>query len=269
MPFTISHAAVILPFTRLLNRWRLLSACVIGAMIPDFGLFFPWRLDRVETHSAIALITFCLPIGLITYWIFQKMIRTPVLEVLPEGAYARSRIFAAPADMGSLRQWARAACGVLAGAVTHLVWDGFTHEGARGVRMFPWLDDPLLEIGRRHWDAVRAMQDLGSLAGLVLVLSLVVYALRPGHETTVPNRPLSVAERRAWVLAYAIAALSLSVAFCLHARMGLSAPRSVIAHVYEVAVAALRGLAAALLGVSLSLKFRLRLLAYRSSGPPR
>ena len=41
MPFTISHAAVVMPFARLLVRWRLLSAFVIGAMVPDFGLFFP------------------------------------------------------------------------------------------------------------------------------------------------------------------------------------------------------------------------------------
>ena len=52
MPFTISHAAVVLPFARLLVRWRLLSAFVIGAMVPDFGLFFPWRMHRFETHSA-------------------------------------------------------------------------------------------------------------------------------------------------------------------------------------------------------------------------
>jgi Domain of unknown function (DUF4184) len=260
MPFTISHAAAILPFARLLGRWRLLSACVIGAMVPDFGLFSPWRLGRVETHSAMALITFCLPVGLITYWIFQTVIRTPVLEVLPEGAYARSRPVASPADIGNFSQWLRAACGLLVGAATHLVWDAFTHEGARGVHMFPWLDDPFLEIGRHHWDALRVMQDLGSLLGLILVLGLVGYGLRPGTEQRVPNRPLSPAERRAWVLTYVISAMALSLAFHLYARAGLPAPRSIIPIAYDIAVAALRGLAAALLVVSLCLQVRLRRL---------
>jgi hypothetical protein len=267
MPFTISHAAAILPFARPLSRWRLLSACVIGAMVPDFGLFFPWRLVRVETHSAISLITFCLPIGLITYWLFQILIRTPVLEVLPEGAFARSRPSAAHADIGSLVQWLRAACGVLVGAVTHLIWDGFTHEGARGVRMFPWLDDPFLEIDKRHYDPVRIMQDLGSLVGLMLVLALVAYALRRGAEQAVPNRSLGAAERQRWVLAYAITAIALSVAFHWFTRIGLPTPRSIIGLAYEVAVAALRGLAAALLLVSLALQFRLRRSSHRSSGP--
>ncbi len=258
MPFTISHAAAILPFARLLSRWRLLSACVIGAMVPDFGLFSPWRLGRVETHSALSLITFCLPVGLITYWIFQIVIRTPVLEVLPEGAYARSRPVASPANIGSLVQWARAAGGLLVGAATHLVWDAFTHEGARGVRMFPWLDDPFLELGRRHWDALRLMQDLGSLMGLLLVLALVAYGLRPGVQRPVPNRPLLVAERRGWVLAYVMSAVALSITFHLYARAGLPVGRSIIAIAYDVAVSALRGLTAALLLVSLSLQIRLR-----------
>ena len=90
---------------------------------------------RFETHSAVALVTFCLPVGVIVYWLFQGLVKTPVIEVLPEGAYARWRPYASPARIGSARQWLLAACGVLAGAVTHLVWDAFTHEGARGVRM--------------------------------------------------------------------------------------------------------------------------------------
>ena len=94
MPFTISHAAAVLPFSRLLARWRLLSAVVIGAMVPDFGLFFPWRLQRFETHSIWGLFSFCLPVGMVTYWVFQYFIKAPVLEVLPEGAYARWRPFA-------------------------------------------------------------------------------------------------------------------------------------------------------------------------------
>src|ERR1700678_2480762 len=114
MPFTISHAAVVLPFARALARWRLLSAVVVGAMVPDFGLFFPWRIYRFESHSALALITFCVPVGLVAYWIVQYLIKTPLLEVLPEGAYARWRPFSSPADFGSVRQWILAACGVLA-----------------------------------------------------------------------------------------------------------------------------------------------------------
>jgi hypothetical protein len=268
MPFTISHAAVVLPFSRLLARWRVLSAALIGAMVPDFRVFVPWRLQRLETHSALALFTFCLPVGLVTYWLFQRLIKTPIVEVLPEGPYARWRQFASPASIGSPRQWLLAGCGVLAGAVTHIVWDAFTHEGARGVRMFPVLDDPI-EFGRRHVDVVYILQDLSSLVGLAVVLLLVLYGLRRGREEPVPDRLLSSAERRRWFLGYFAAALAISGAFCLLAILGDSAQHSIIWRAYQIAVSALRGLAAALVGVSLALDLRLRSLRYRSSGPVR
>ena len=101
--------------------------------------------------------------GLAGYWVFQYLIKTPMLEVLPEGAYARWRPYSSPADLASVRQWILAACGVLGGALTHLVWDAFTHENARGVRMIPWLEEPIVEIGNHHMGGIRLMQDGSSL----------------------------------------------------------------------------------------------------------
>jgi hypothetical protein len=265
MPFTISHAAVALPFSRLLARWRLLSAVVVGTMVPDFGLFFPWRMPRFETHSIMALFIFCVPVGVATYWVFQYLIKTPLLEVLPEGAYARWRPFSSPADFGSIRQWVLAACGVLAGAVSHLVWDTFTHENARAVRMIPWLEEPVVDIGSHRMAGVLLMQDGSSLIGLVIVLGLVWYGLRRGREQPVPTRPLRPAERRIWVLTYVVAAIALSAAWLLCARAGEPAGHSIKALATGIAVAALRGFATALLCASLGLSWRLRALRLSSA----
>jgi hypothetical protein len=247
-----------LPFARPLARWRVLAAAVIGSMVPDFGLFFPWRPERLETHSALGLVTFCLPVGLASYWLFQLLIKTPVLEALPDGAYARSRPFAAPAAIGSLRQWLLAACGILAGAVSHLVWDGFTHEGARGVRMIPALDDPVIEIGGRYVTGYRLGQDLTSVLGLALVLGIVAYALRPGTPQPIPPRPLGNAERGAWVAAYAVTALVVGLGEFWLMNTARHHSHSLSARVDYAAFSSLRGLAAALLGVSLCLNARLR-----------
>ena len=260
MPFTISHAAAVLPFSRLLARWRLLSAVVIGAMVPDFGLFFPWRIHRFETHSAEALFTFCLPVGIATYWAFQYLIKAPMLEVLPEGAYARWRAFSSPADFTSIRQWILVAFGVLAGALTHIGWDAFTHENARGVRLVPWLEEPI-DIGAHHMGGVRLLQDGSSLIGLVVVLGLVVYGLRPGRDQPVRPRPLGTSERRVWVLAYVVATVALSIAWWLSEPVG----HSLTGVANRIAVAALRGLAMALLLTSLALDWRLRALGVSSA----
>lgn len=266
MPFTISHTAVILPFARLLARWRLLSAVVIGAMVPDFRIFFP-GMPRVETHSAMALFTFCLPVGLLTYWIFQCLIKTPVVEVLPDGPYARWRAFDA-ARLLSLRQWLLAAAGILGGAITHLVWDGFTHENGRGVRMFPVLDDSIIDIGRRHVPAVYVMQDLGSLLGLAAVIAMVWYGLRRGGQAPIADRLVPRTERIEWAMTFCMAAVAFTLIFYGWGRLG-QPPHTMVGRVSDVAIASLRGLAAALLCVGVALQLRLRSLRYLSSGPER
>jgi hypothetical protein len=264
MPFTISHAAVVLPLSRLLARWRLLSAVIIGAMVPDFGWFSPWHMHRFETHSPQALFTFCLPVGLATYWTFQYLIKTPILEVLPDSAHERWRPFASPADFASVRQWILVAVGLLGGAVTHLVWDAFTHENARGVRMIPWLEEPI-DIGAHHMGAFRVLQDGSSLIGLAVVLGLMVYGLRRDRHLPVRPRLIGVAERRVWMLTYAVTAVALSVACWLWE----PAAHSLTTTVNAIAIAALRGLALGLLCTSLAVDWRLRGRGGSSARHPR
>ena len=264
MPFTISHAALVLPWSRMLLRWGVLSAVIIGAMVPDFGLFFPWHMHRFETHSAVALVTFCLPVGLATYWLFQYLIKAPLVELLPEGPYARWCGRVSPADFSDIPRWLMAAGGVLAGAVTHLVWDAFTHENARGIRMIPWLEEPAVEIGMHRMAGVRLMQDGSSLIGLLIVVLLTGYALRRGRETPVLGRALPPAERWIWVLASVIAAVGLSTVWFLWARVGEPRGHSIKALATGIAVAGLRGIALALLCASLALRWRVRALRQRA-----
>jgi hypothetical protein len=260
MPFTISHAAAVLPFTRPLARWRLLSAAVIGSMVPDFGWFLPWHPARLETHSADALLTFCLPVGLASYWVFQLLVRTPIMELLPPGAYARWRWSEAPADYRSVKQWIWAACGLIAGAITHLVWDGFTHEGGRGVRMLPILEEPVAYINGHQVRGLQLVQDLNSLIGLIAVVLVVAYGLRPGKaaDTALPRR-LRAGERYAWIAAYVLTAAAFSGALLLLRHgPGRSSNPLLVVPLGSAAIAVLRGLGAALIAVSIALAIRLR-----------
>lgn len=259
MPFTISHVAAVVPFSRPLARWRLLSATIIGSMVPDFGFLMPWRPARIETHSAIALLTFCLPVGLATFWIFQRMIKTAVMEVLPDHTYSRWRPFAAPADLWSLKQWVLAALGILGGAVTHLVWDAFTHEGARGVRMIPALDDPVVDFAGHRLMGARLLQDVSSLIGLAVVLVVIIYGLRrdAGPEEA-PVRMLRPRERHVWILTYAVTASLLAGLFLVIRRPSHVFGHSVALMIGNFAIATLRGFAAALILVGVGLSVRLR-----------
>ncbi|HMD72438.1 MAG TPA: DUF4184 family protein [Steroidobacteraceae bacterium] len=258
MPFTISHPAAVLPFARLLGRWRVLSALVIGSMVPDFGYLMPWRLPRFETHSAAALLSFSLPIGLTAYWIFQRLLKTPLREVLPDGAYAASLPFAPIAAIGSLRQWIIASGGVLTGAVTHLIWDGFTHEGARGVRMLPGLDEWFVDVGGHELAGPRFLEDLSSIAGLIVVGWVLWRLLRTRAPAELPPRRLQATQRRFWRAAYGLTALAVGICDVLLMRWAYARPLGIAAFVGLAAIASLRGLGVAVLGVSLCLDWRLR-----------
>jgi hypothetical protein len=258
MPFTISHVAAVLPLAHFLRRGRVLSALVIGSMVPDFGLLLPWRLDRVETHSAAALLTWSLPVGITTYWIFQYLIKRPVREVLPDGAYERSLPYGAVADIRSLEQWLLACGAVLVGAVTHLVWDGFTHEGARGVRMIPALDDFVVSFAGRHLTGPRFLQDFSSLVGLAIVILLLARSLRRAGATPVAPRALATAQRRFWGIAYAVTAVGFAAADILLVPSSEPYGLGTSLSLSHAAIASLRGLAVAALGVSLCLDLKLR-----------
>jgi hypothetical protein len=273
MPFTLSHAAVVLPFSRPLARWRLLSAALIGSMIPDSRYFLPWRTQHFETHSASSLLTYSLPVGLLVYWVFQYLIKVPMIELLPDGAYARWLPNASPAPFAKPRQWVLAACGIFVGAFTHLVWDAFTHEGSRGVRMLPVLDEPIFDFGRHHLLIVRVLQDLSSLLGLIAVIAMICYGLRRGSAAPILNRRLSTAERRTWNWSFLAVTVVLFAAFVAMGRWLDAFPFGITSMLYDVAIASLRALATAVMVFAIALQMRLRTPGahtdYLSSGPGR
>ena len=90
MPFTVSHIAAILPLHKPLRRLGLISAAAIGAMAPDLDLILPIRLTREQTHGFLALLTFCLPLGLVAWGLFQSLIKPALIEVLPSQIMAGS-----------------------------------------------------------------------------------------------------------------------------------------------------------------------------------
>jgi hypothetical protein len=130
MPFTVSHIAAVLPLHKPLRRLGLISAAAIGTMAPDLDLILPIRLTREQTHSRLALLTFCLPVGLAAWALFQALIKPALIEVLPDRTYGRLCAEHVGPRLASVKVWLYAAMAVLFGALTHVVWDGFTHEDA-------------------------------------------------------------------------------------------------------------------------------------------
>lgn len=261
MPFTVSHVAAVLPGYRALSRARLFTAAVIGSMAPDFGMLLPGSLARWQTHSLSALFSFCLPMGLAAYGLTLLLIKPAVIEIVPDGPYARLRAADAMAAPRHLRAWLYAALAILLGAITHLIWDGFTHENARGVRMFPVLDEYGPELHGHTLTLYHLLQYGSSVVGLMVVIGALVLWLR--HAPAPPQRPrrrLRRGERFCWAGLYFVLPL-LGIALAIWHALGLS-PAALPAgmKLEGMAIAGMRASAVSLVFVSLLLRARLALV---------
>jgi uncharacterized protein DUF4184 len=204
MPFTVSHIAAVLPAYRPLARARLFTAAVIGSMVPDLAIVLPGNFSRQQTHSFMGLLTFSLPAGLMFYWLTLLLFRPAVLELLPDGVYTRLRS-TVPPSIRQWRSWLNAAVVLLLGACTHLIWDGFTHENARGVRMIPLLSDQVPEVSGHSLPLYRLLQHGSSVGGLLVVaVALLLWWRHSPAPSRPPERRMALLERLAWVGAYAV-----------------------------------------------------------------
>jgi hypothetical protein len=256
MPFTVSHIAAVLPGYRLLTRAHVFTAAVIGSMVPDFGWLVPGPLVRLQTHSIPALFTFSLPVGLTAYWVTLLLIRPAILEVVPDGAYVRLRAAPVP-SITRLASWLYAAAALLLGAVTHLIWDAFTHEDARGVRMFPLLTDYGPEMAGHPLHLYRWLQYGSSLLGLALVaMALVLWLRHAPAPAKAPPRRIGAPERVLWLSAYVLPSLLIMAWEFTRPGPAGSSPFTNGATLGLVLIRGLQAVAASLLLVSVAIRAR-------------
>lgn len=154
MPLTPSHAAAAWPVRRL-APWLPLDALVLGTMSPDFEYILRLRVYGRFGHTPLGLLLFCLPVGLAACALFRVVVRPALVRHLPAGMRPAAARHA----------WLTSAAAVLAGAVTHVVWDGFTHGSADFVVRTPALREAV--AGRVPVYTV--LQHLSTLAGAVFI----------------------------------------------------------------------------------------------------
>jgi hypothetical protein len=213
MAFTVSHVAAVVPAYRPLARAHLFSAALIGSMVPDFEVLLPGNLARWQTHSFLGLFLFCVPVGLLTYALTQTLIKPALMEVLPDRIYLRMRTDHPPVPLNRLSTWLWAALVVLFGAFTHLVWDGFTHENARGVRFLPFLDDYGPEMAGHALRLYRWLQYGSSLLGLLVVAAaLALWLHHAPRPASPPARRLTQRQRRRLAALYLVLPAATSAA---------------------------------------------------------
>ena len=199
IPTPLIVTAAVLPLQRLGKRELPLTALMIGSMSPDFGYFFSAEASRQLTHSFAGLFIFSLPAGLFVWLFYVAVLEKATITLLPDRWHTRF----AHTDAVTAPLLLRAAVAVLLGAVTHLLWDSFTHRGTFATDAFPVL------LGATPGFAWLPIYHL--LHGLSSVVGVVILARWAHHLHRQPARslirPYAVSEKaRTWTNGFLIVA---------------------------------------------------------------
>lgn len=149
MPFTLSHAAAVLPAVRAdgSGRGRLVPAVLVaGSFAPDLTYYAATVVsggmefgDVTHSMAGVFTIDVLLTWGLVWAW---TAVREPLVALLPQRWQERVAALVhcgAPRQKVSFRTVSWWYVSAALGALTHVVWDAFTHPGRWGTRVFPML----------------------------------------------------------------------------------------------------------------------------------
>lgn len=195
MPFTPSHAAAVLPFLRFPALPA--SALVVGSISPDIPYYLWLPFGEMSTHSVGAALGVDVLLAALVWLLWHALVAGPALAGMPHEV--RTRLASVPIG---LRPRLRDAGDVMTlyvafaiGALTHVVWDSFTHPHRWGTNHIAALNEVYLERPLSHW-----LQLASSAAGL---LALGLYASvwwRTSPRTATDLSPISLGAVASWFL---------------------------------------------------------------------
>ncbi|MFF9490950.1 DUF4184 family protein [Streptomyces flaveolus] len=201
MPFTLSHAAAVLPAVRGdgSGRGSLVPAVLIaGSFSPDMTYYAASLVsgamefgDVTHSFAGVFSVDVLIAWALVGLWL---LVREPLVGLLPRARQGRA---AALLRCGAPRARVRPSLvgwwyvSAALGALTHVVWDAFTHLDRWGMRVFPVLGREIAG-SPLYW----YLQYGGSAVAAVVIAVFLARALRrlpPAQPLGVPA--LSVRDR--------------------------------------------------------------------------
>lgn len=212
MPFTLSHAAAVLPAVRTdgTGRSTLIPAVLVaGSFSPDMTYYVASVLPEAMefgdvTHSFAGVFTIDVVVAsaLVGLWL---LLREPLVALLPvrrQGRPATLLRCGSPRARVRLSLAARWYVSAALGALTHVVWDAFTHLDRWGMRLFPVLGEEIAG-SPLYW----YLQYGGSAVAAIVIAAFVIVALRRSPAAAPVGVPVLSARDR-WLAGAVIGGLA-------------------------------------------------------------
>lgn len=183
MPFTPAHAVVSLPFVK---RMRAISVfgLVIGSMAPDFEYFLRLKPASMGGHTITGMFFLNLPLCILLAILYMNVLEDGLIQLLPDFLAKKWPRFGRNVRTYALAEWLNFIFWTLAGMLTHIGWDAFTHKTGAMVGTIPVLTHSVDLMGK-DIPVYKMLQHGSTLLGL---LSILIYILlrQPRHRMPQP-----------------------------------------------------------------------------------
>jgi hypothetical protein len=204
MPFTFSHPAIVLPLIK--ARLKLsATALIVGSMVPDFEYFIRMRDRSKYSHTLSGIFWFDIPLTLLVCFIYHLLVRNALFNNLPSFLKDRFSVFKGfNWTRYFLKNWAIVLVSIIIGAVSHIVWDGVTHNTMFYVKQADL--STMMTIGRINLAGYKFLQLASTVAGGIVVI-YSIFALRRIHQ------PRTRIDYRYWAFVWLITFVALLLRF--------------------------------------------------------
>lgn len=173
---------------------------VLGSIAPDL----PYYIGRFDIASFAHTVTGALFVGVpLSVLLALVLSRWQAVLAAPMPQPHRSAVQSLqPPALDSIPALAMFAAAAFAGALTHVVWDAFTHASGQAVRAFPLLRTEAVAIGGRTFYLYNVLQHLSTALGLLVL----VLAYRRWLRTV----PAAAAQESRWTRYWLLGASALA-----------------------------------------------------------
>lgn len=164
MPFTFSHAAIVLPFLK--NKRVSATGVLIGTFAPDLEYFFRMRMQSEISHKFSGVFLIDLPLSILVVLLFHQIIKKPLLTNLPLFFQQRLETLKHSDWLSYLnKNKITVFFSFFVGVLTHLIWDSMTHWDGYLVLRSAFLNEKIYDI-----PCFDLLQYLSSVLGLLAVI---------------------------------------------------------------------------------------------------
>jgi len=157
----------------------------VGSISPDFGYYVGCFDMATTAHTLLGLLIVCLPTGL-TLLVLIRILHRPVANLLPQPH--RQAILSLPRmpQHASPMTVLYVSAAIILGAVTHNIWDSFTHRAGYVVVRWSPLQMPAFMRGTKTVWVFEVLQHASTAIGLIIVVAAYLRWLK-ASGTAVPS----------------------------------------------------------------------------------